>query len=97
MNRQGVREHFVYTLYAADGVCLYVGMTRSPERRWKQHRRNRPQMVSRVSERRMSGPYLIEVARCLERELQDDLQPVFDGRITAMRTRRRSLARVQSA
>jgi len=97
MNRQGVREHFVYALYAADGTCLYVGMTRRPEQRWKQHLRDRPRMTEQVSQRRMFGPYLLGVARRLERELQDDLEPTFDGRIIAMRTRRRSLARVQSA
>lgn len=29
----------VYRLYDADGVLLYIGMTRNPKQRWKDHRK----------------------------------------------------------
>lgn len=81
MNRQGVREHFVYWLFDSDDECLYVGMTRQPEERWRQHRRERPEMAAAVATKRMAGPFNEKTARRLERQQQDDLSPLYDGRV----------------
>jgi predicted GIY-YIG superfamily endonuclease len=85
-NRPGIREQFVYWMFDAEGNCLYVGMTRQPERRWRRHRYEKPNMVARVAYKRMAGPFFLETARRLEREQQDDLEPVFDVRIRDMRS-----------
>lgn len=87
VNRQGVREHFVYWMFAADGRCLYVGMTRRPEYRWHQHRYHKPEMVASIAHKRMAGPFPLETARQLEREQQEDLEPVYDVRINSKRGR----------
>lgn len=92
MNQQGVREHFVYWMFDSDGDCLYVGMTRQPEQRWRRHRYEKPDMVAQIAYKRMSGPFLLETARKLEREQQDDLQPSWDMNQAAMRGRALSLS-----
>lgn len=85
MNQWGVREHFVYWMFDAEGVCLYVGMTRQPEKRWKTHQYEKPVMIARIASKRMAGPYLIETARRIEREEQDRLRPFYDGRVGSPR------------
>lgn len=89
MNRWGVREHFVYWMFDTNGDCLYVGMTRRPEARWRRHQSDRPEMASRVAYRRMAGPYLIQDARRIEKEQQLELLPKYD-RTPAVARRRRS-------
>jgi hypothetical protein len=97
VNRWGVREHFVYWLFDAEGNCLYIGMTRKPERRWRQHHWERPRMVAQVAYKRMAGPFLLEVARRLEREEQDEWQPRFDVRQNELRAKARRLQAVTTA
>lgn len=75
------REHFVYWLFDDADRCLYVGMTRQPEARFRQHRATKPDMIAQVATKRMAGPFGIDAARQLEREQQDDLSPVYDGRL----------------
>lgn len=74
------RAYFVYWLYDANFVCLYVGMTCQPKRRWTEHQWERKEMVARVAHKRMSGPYEFDTAFALERSEQDRLQPVYDVR-----------------
>lgn len=95
MNREGVREHFVYWLFDADGRCLYVGMTRQPEYRWKRHHYERPEMIAQVANKRMAGPFLLEAARKFERAEQDRLLPRYDVRQNRMRSNRLFLAEAQ--
>ena len=85
------RDTFVYWLFDDSGECLYVGITRKPERRWQQHCWQKPQMVDRVAHKRMAGPFTAQAARQLEREQQDDLQPIYDVVQARMRSRARSL------
>lgn len=86
------RDHFVYWLFDADGDCLYVGITKHPEKRWRQHRYEKPHMAAQVAHKRMAGPFPLPVARRLEREQQDDLQPRYDERQRAMRARLRDVS-----
>lgn len=81
MNRQGIREHFVYWLFDNRDECLYVGMTRRPEERWRQHCFEKPQMMKRVARTELAGPFDIAFARRHEREQQDQLRPSYDGRL----------------
>lgn len=90
------RDHFVYWLYDANGLALYVGVTRRPEARWRQHGYTKPAMVAKVASRRMSGPYTKDVARRLEREQQEDLQPIWDVNQRRMRERAQLLPRAKS-
>lgn len=76
----GEREYFVYWLFDDEGRSLYVGMTKHPELRWKQHQRTKSMMCLLATSRRMAGPFTKPVAQQLEREQQEDLQPKFDVR-----------------
>lgn len=82
-----VRSTFVYWMFDERGSCLYVGMTRRPEARWRDHGYMRPKMIERVAYRKMAGPFTQPVARRLEREQQDALQPEFDSRLALARER----------
>lgn len=87
-NRWGVRENFVYWLFDENDVCLYVGLTRRPEYRWRQHCWERAKMAGRVARKRMAGPYLIETARRIEREQQLMLLPTFSNQPHVSKARR---------
>jgi predicted GIY-YIG superfamily endonuclease len=62
------REHLVYRAFDADGNLLYVGCTNNPDRRWREHRAERPQMFEKARSFRLAGPYNYDTARRLERE-----------------------------
>lgn len=79
------RRYFVYWLSDADGQSLYVGMTRYPEQRLRQHQRK--PWFAQVSSKRMAGPFTKAAAAELERQQQDELQPRYDMRQSMMRTR----------
>lgn len=79
--RLGIRENFVYWLFAKDDECLYVGVTRKPETRWAQHRATKPDMYPQIAYHRMAGPFDLETARKLEREQQEDLNPIYDANL----------------
>lgn len=83
------RRHFVYWLFDVDGRPLYVGATRYPEQRLRQHMRK--PWFGEVALKRMAGPFAKAVALRLERQQQDELQPRYDGRQKMMRTRARTL------
>jgi predicted GIY-YIG superfamily endonuclease len=73
------RIWFVYWLNAADGSCLYVGITGQPEKRWYHHCHQRPEMTQQVAFRKMRGPFTLLAARRIERMEQDRLLPKCDG------------------
>ncbi len=75
-----MRDHFVYWMFDTEGACLYVGITRTPERRWAQHQMTKPEMTDQVGSRRLSGPYTAATAREIERREQDRLRPRYDAR-----------------
>jgi predicted GIY-YIG superfamily endonuclease len=74
---QGLRNHFVYQVFNKAGDVIYVGCTRRPEKRWKEHQADptRRQMVREARRFRMFGPYDYPTARRIEREQQFDLRP----------------------
>lgn len=88
------RCHFVYWLFGAEGKCLYVGVTRRPEQRWRQHCKEKPLMAKQVVRRRMAGPYFYGTALRIERRQQDLLHPAYDKR---GRERRATAARLAQA
>lgn len=89
------RDHFVYWMYDEAGRTLYVGITRFPEQRLRQHRRKA--WFPKVATKRMAGPFTKETARKLEREEQDELQPIHDVRQRAMRGRALSLPKAETS
>ena len=90
-----IRDHFVYWLFDADGTCLYVGCTKRPEQRWRQHSALKKEMVAKVATRRMSGPYTFGTARKIEREQQYLLNPTFDRRIAGWKKAKETRARTR--
>jgi len=80
----GLRNHFVYLLADESGEVIYVGCTRNPEQRWRDHRTTK-RWSSEVASKRMVGPYDYPTARRIERELQDLHRPRYDARFRASR------------
>lgn len=77
------RTHYVYEVYDADGVCLYVGCTSKPKQRRMQHmsssRDARGWFGPFVSTYRMYGPYPIDVALRIESERIRAFDPIWNG------------------
>lgn len=71
-----LREHFVYRCYDADSRLLYVGCTRRPEARWRQHKADRHLWVADVARTRMAGPHNYDTAREIERIALRDEYPL---------------------
>ena len=61
-----VRDVFVYRMYA-DDLLLYIGITSNLDRRWREHRGERPGMTNLVTRCHVSGPYTRDTAKQLER------------------------------
>lgn len=76
----GLRNHFVYYLYDADGAVIYIGCTRNPEKRWREHGYQRPEMVAETVRCRMVGPYDFPTARRIEKREQYKHRPRHDAR-----------------
>lgn len=74
----GLRNHFVYRFYNAAGEIIYVGCTRRPEQRWKEHQKDSRSMVAEAVACRMSGPYDYPSARRIERQQQYDYRPKYN-------------------
>lgn len=70
----GPRTHYVYRAYDAAGACLYVGMTNDVRRRRSQHRSMSAWHAAAVR-CVVRGPYDLETARTVERELIGYLLP----------------------
>ncbi|OBK22516.1 GIY-YIG nuclease family protein [Mycobacterium asiaticum] len=60
------REFFVYRVFDSTDQLLYVGCTKRLDKRWSEHKSNRPGMVAATTRCRVQGPYTYEVARALE-------------------------------
>lgn len=89
------RTHFVYQAYDADGLLLYVGCTGNPGARYKAHMAGngdaRGWFDPFVVSWRVRGPYTKPVAFALERELINDLQPIWNGHSVVNRQEDRRL------
>ncbi|MGN7133416.1 GIY-YIG nuclease family protein [Rhodococcoides corynebacterioides] len=72
-----LREHYVYRVFDAAGDLLYVGCTKRPEARWKEHRSMSPWWTSRAHTFRQNGPFNYETARAIEREALRVERPQF--------------------
>lgn len=68
MRDPNVENHYVYRLYTKSGVLMYVGCSKQPPVRIKQHRFDggRAAMVKRIAEVRIEGPYTYQHARQVE-------------------------------
>lgn len=62
-----IRDHFVYRVYDAAGQLLYVGCTKRLDKRWAEHKAERPGMVAAARRFRLQGPFARVTARELER------------------------------
>ena len=71
------RDHFVYRVYDAAGELLYVGCTKRLDRRWIEHKTERPGMVAAMARIRLQGPYNRERARDLERQAIRTEEPLL--------------------
>lgn len=72
------RSHFVYRLWDAEGRLLYVGRSRRPVDRMREHKVDgRPMhMVARIA---AQGPYPYEQAKALERQAIRTEDPAWNG------------------
>ena len=73
------RIHFVYFVFDADGVCIYVGCTYTPRRRWANHRTASPGMVAAARSCRMRGPFVRQKALEIEQQEIARLAPMFNA------------------
>lgn len=77
-----MRDHYVYTAYDANNVCLYVGCTSQPDARYRAHMRGadaRGWFGPYANRWHVSGPYTKEVAYHREKQRIADLDPIFNG------------------
>lgn len=76
----GLRNHFVYHIYDKDGDVIYVGCSRRPFKRWREHKQDGRMrgMVSEAARFKMFGPFDYPTARRIERERQYDLRPRYN-------------------
>lgn len=80
----GLRTHYVYEAYDADGLLLYVGCTSNPTRRYREHMSGSPggrkgwfgPFVTRWA---VSGPYEKATALRIEAERIAERRPVWNG------------------
>lgn len=96
------RTHFVYEAYDADGICLYVGCTKNPARRYYEHMNGqedaRGWFDPYVTHWRVSGPYPKATALVIERKRINGYQPIFNGTsLENRRGRRRLIAAYRKA
>lgn len=77
------RTHYVYEVYDADGICLYVGCTGNPKARWQQHRTGngdaRGWFDAFIDHWRVSGPYPKPTALQIEKERISLRQPIWNA------------------
>lgn len=88
----GLREHFVYRAFDADGALLYVGCSLNPEARHREHR-GQSRWYPLAATFKMQGPYNYDTARQIERDAIRTESPRFNGnephkvRVQALRRR----------
>ena len=71
------RDHFVYRVYDAAGELLYVGCTKRLDKRWTEHRTERPGMVAAMARIQLQGPYGRDRAREIERQAIRTEEPLL--------------------
>lgn len=78
-----VRRSFVYSIFAADGTCLYVGRSVKPEARWRAHKAHpaRTWTEDAVTFRK-KGPFSHVKACAVERSEIERLQPTGNRMFT---------------
>ncbi|WNM74454.1 G-I-Y Y-I-G endonuclease [Gordonia phage BearBQ] len=62
-----VRDHFVYRLFDANERLLYVGCTRRLDKRYAEHRTDKPLMIAATARIYLQGPFTRTKARAVER------------------------------
>jgi len=73
------RDHFVYRAWDEFGLLLYVGCTKQPTVRWKQHKTSEQALWTQYAQRfLLSGPYERKTALRLEGEAIDGESPYFN-------------------
>lgn len=72
------RENFVYFVYDDQGRVLYIGVTRNPDMRWRNHSMVNPGLVEAASRFKLCGPYLRPVALRIERAAILAANPLFN-------------------
>lgn len=78
------RDHFVYTVYDADGLMLYVGCTGRPTMRYRAHATGdaggaRGWFHPFIDHWHVSGPYTKAKALELEKARIEAYQPIWNG------------------
>lgn len=75
--------HFVYRAYDADGVMLYVGLTKQPDKRYREHLcgnyDGRGWFQHFVTKWVVTGPLSRAAAEALELAEIDAHNPIFNG------------------
>lgn len=85
-----LREHFVYRVYDKAGRLIYIGCSRRPEKRLKEHKFDSPRWHSQMASVRLSGPYNYETARQLEYDAINSENSVYnETSIVRIRLKRR--------
>lgn len=72
------REHYVYWVYDASDVLLYIGCSMNLRRRWSEHRSDHREWINFAARFRVQGPYNYETARRMERDAIDSYEPPFN-------------------
>lgn len=72
------REHYVYWVYDASDVLLYIGCSMQPKKRWAGHLADRREWTKYAARFRLQGPYSYETARRMERDAIDSHEPPFN-------------------
>lgn len=72
------RDHWVYLNYDEFGEVLYVGCTKNIKRRHREHRQDYAGWLPYMARTALKGPYTYKVARRIERELINQLDPWFN-------------------
>lgn len=90
------RTHFVYEVYDADGLLLYVGCTGNPQNRYRAHMTGdggglRGWFNPFVDHWRVSGPYTKAKALEIEKARIQAYQPIWNGASDANAKGRRQL------
>lgn len=88
------REHYVYWVYDASGVLLYIGCSMNPRRRWSEHVADKREWIGFAARFRLQGPYNYETARRLERAAIDSHEPPFNNDTVAVLSLKRQRARL---
>lgn len=73
------RTHFVYRVYDEFGLLLYVGCTKGPEARYKQHRGDKAPWLPYMATARLEGPYVKANGFAQEKSVIATEEPYFNS------------------